>query len=220
MPSSSASLLDIRSLRLPMTGCVCFLQIHTKSYSWPAFSYRQEGSLGWPNKWLLHLAHLLHPQLQCCHGHRGAHSHWILLETFAYIPTKVVPLWKSSPWVLQGWKFPELLSGKVSCSQSDLVDTCDRSTYKGWQQRGKKKKIPGPWQLLWAAKFITLEPPASGCLKNWNNKAEFTAQMNGIWQRKGLRLTCWTGWMCMVYDIFSTFPVEKFPITCSLDNLN
>lgn len=127
MPSSSASLLDIRILRLPMTGCLCFLQIHTKSYSWPAFSYRQEGSLGWPNKWLLHVAHLLCPQLQCCHGHRGAHSHWILLETFAYIPTKVVPLWKSSPWVLQGWKFPELLSGKVSCSQSDLVDTCDQA---------------------------------------------------------------------------------------------
>lgn len=42
-------------------------------------------------------------------------------------------------------------------------------------EEGKEGKISGPWQLFWAAKFITLEQPASGHLKNWNNKAEFTA---------------------------------------------
>ena len=111
-----------------MTDSLCFLHIHIKSCFWPAFSYRQEDSLGWPNTWLLHLAYLLCSLLQCCHGHWGAQFHWILLETFSYRPTKLVPLWKPSPWVLWGWQFSELISGKVSCSsQSDLVVICGQA---------------------------------------------------------------------------------------------
>lgn len=111
-----------------MTDSLCFLHIYTKSCLWPTFLYRQEDSLGWLNTWLLHLAYLLCSQLQCCHGPWGVQFHWILLETFSYRPTKLVSLWKSSPWVLRGWKFTELISGKVSCSsQSDLVVTCGQA---------------------------------------------------------------------------------------------
>lgn len=59
---------------------------------------------------------------------KGTQPHSFLLEAFTYIPTKSIPLWKSSPRALRGWTFPELLSGGVSCgSQSDLIHICAKA---------------------------------------------------------------------------------------------